>query len=273
MCSRPVRSALFVPATRPERIPKALASGADAVIVDLEDAVAADAKQQARDALEAFLTHHPEARLFVRVNSPDSVEYEADLALCARHEAVAGLVVAKAERADALQCALSCCPRRPLCPLIESARGLANVAEIAAVDGVERLSFGAFDLALDLDLLDGHEGAEAILDQARYALIIQSKVAGLAAPLAGVEAEISDTDSIARAARRARAMGFGGMLCIHPAQLEPVHRAFSATPEELSWAHRVIAADNGAQGAFSVDGQMVDAPIIARARRILARGG
>ena len=229
---RPGRSALFVPATRPDRIPKALASGADAVIADLEDAVAPEAKEQARDALAAFALENPGAGILVRINAPDTAEFERDLALCARCEAITGIMVPKAERPEDLRRVVRD-SEKPVWALVESARGVNRVADIARIPGVERLSFGALDLALDLDLLDGHAGAEAILDQARYAMVLQSRVAGLPAPLAGVCPAIKDSDAVTRAAERARAMGFGGMLCIHPAQIEPVHRAFAPTLEEM----------------------------------------
>ena len=268
---RPGRSALFVPATRPDRIPKALASGADAVIADLEDAVAPEAKEQARDALAAFALENPAAGILVRINAPDTAEFERDLALCARYEAIAGVMVPKSEHPKDLKRVVTD-TEKPVWALVESARGVDRVADIARIPGVERLGFGALDLALDLDLVNGHTGAETILDQARYAIVLQSRVARLPAPLAGVCPVINDSDAVTRAAERARAMGFGGMLCIHPAQIEPVHRAFTPTLEEMEWARRVLTADSVGSGAYQVDGQMVDAPVIERARRILARG-
>ena len=263
------RSALFVPATRPERIPKALASGTDAVIVDLEDAVAPDAKQAARDALALYMAENPGVRIWVRVNGPDSDQFAEDLALCTGRDGIAGLVIPKCEQAPDLE-KVTNKVAKPLWPLIESARGLAALAEIARVEGVERLAFGALDLALDLDLVQDHEGAESMLDQARYGLIIQSRLAGLAPPLAGICPSIRDTDKVAAAAERARAMGFGGMLCIHPAQILSVHRAFTPTATQLEWARRVMEALHSGAGATEVDGQMVDAPVVERARRILA---
>ena len=267
---RVARSALFVPAVNTDRIPKAFASGADVVVVDLEDAVAADAKQAARDALAFFLAERPTGGFWVRTNAPDSEHFEKDLAFCARQALILGLMIPKTEHPDPLNHALAK-SGKPVWPLIESAQGLASISTIAAVRGVERLGIGAIDLALDLDLVDGHAGAQAILDQANYALVLHSKLAGLAPPLAGICPAIRDIDLITRDAERARAMGFGGMLCIHPAQIEPVHRAFTPTSAQVEWARRVIAGSTGGPGTFQVDGEMVDAPIIERARRILAR--
>ncbi|HET8790172.1 MAG TPA: CoA ester lyase, partial [Modicisalibacter sp.] len=114
------------------------------------------------------------------------------------------------------------------------------------------------------------EGAERLLDQARYQLRVHSSAAGLAAPIESVHPAIDDDRGVQLAATRARDMGFAGMLCIHPRQLEPIHRAFSPSLAELAWAQRVLEAAKQSHGAFSVDGQMVDAPVIERARRIMA---
>ncbi|SDL05054.1 citrate lyase subunit beta / citryl-CoA lyase [Modicisalibacter muralis] len=262
------RSALFVPATRAERIPKALASGADAVIVDLEDAVGEADKRSARQALEVFLKDTPDATFHVRINASTSRHFEDDLALCRRHDGIRGIVVPKAESVATLERVATC--NKPLWPLIETARGLLALASLVDVAGVERLSFGALDLGLELGLTPGSEGAERLLDQARYQLRVHSTAAGLAAPLESVHPSIDDSQSIRLAAIRARDMGFAGMLCIHPRQLEPIHRAFSPSLTELAWAQRVLEAAERSHGAFSVDGQMVDAPVIERARRIMA---
>lgn len=268
MSQRLCRSALFVPATRVERIPKALASGADAVIVDLEDAVAEADKRSARDSLDGYLRDAPEAAIHVRINAHDTPHFADDLALCRRHAGIQGIVVPKAQSAAALEHAATC--GKPLWPLIETAQGLLALADLACVTGVERLSFGALDLGLELGLTPGSEGAERLLDQARYQLRVHSSAAGLAAPIESVHPAIEDSNGVRLAATRARDMGFAGMLCIHPRQLEPIHQAFSPSLTELAWAQRVLEAAEREHGAFSVDGQMVDAPVIERARRIKA---
>ncbi|WP_106476297.1 HpcH/HpaI aldolase/citrate lyase family protein [Phytohalomonas tamaricis] len=266
-----IRSALFVPASRPERVPKALASGADVVIIDLEDGVAKDGKGQARQALDEALTHYLDGNvpIAVRINAPESEECDADLALCARHPGIAALVVPKTESGGALRAVLSRC-ERPIWAQIESARGLSRIEEIASSKGVERLSFGPLDLALDLGVTLDTSGGEAVLDQARYALIMQSRLAGLDSPLAGTLPTIDDKTAIAATARRSRDMGFGGMLCIHPAQLGPVHEVFAPTVAELDWARRVVELAARSEAVFQIDGKMVDAPVIELARRMLA---
>ncbi|UTW09908.1 HpcH/HpaI aldolase/citrate lyase family protein [Pseudomonas benzenivorans] len=266
-----IRSALFVPATRPERIPKALASGADVVIVDLEDAVHESLKSEARASLDAFLASRPDARLLVRINAPGHAEQAADIALCKRHPGVIGLLLPKVENAE--QVAQAAASDKSIWPIIESAEGLLQLAEIARAARVERLSFGALDLGLDLGLASGTAAAERILDQARYSILLHSRTANLAPPLDSVFPAIQDQAGLERATRDARDMGFGGLLCIHPSQVAVVHQALMPSNEELDWAQRVMAADSGGEGVFVVDGQMVDAPVLGRARRVLQRAG
>ena len=123
-----VRSALFVPATRPERIPKAIATGADRVIVDLEDAVQENLKEQARDNLERFLSDNPQARILVRVNAPDHWAHVADLELCRRHAGVIGILLPKADSAEHVHTGAN--TQKPIWPIIESAKGLVERAVI-----------------------------------------------------------------------------------------------------------------------------------------------
>ena len=271
MNSAIIRSALFVPATRPERIPKALATGADAVIVDLEDAVAQDLKSEARTHLDDFLATHPDARVLVRINAPGHEQQAADIALCARHAGVIGVLLPKVEHPSQVAIVATC--GKPVWPILESARGLAALSEIAAAEGVERLSFGVLDLGLDLGLANGSAAAERMLDQARYALLLQSRLAGLAPPLDSIFPDIKNLQGLAKATADARDMGFGGLLCIHPSQVAVVHETLMPTPEELAWAQRVLAAGACGEGVFVVDDQMIDAPVIGRARRLLQRAG
>lgn len=266
-----IRTALFVPASRPERIPKALASGADAVIVDLEDAVEEALKDQARANLDAFLESHPEARLLVRVNAPDHPGHAADLELCRRHAGIRGVLLPKVE--SPAQVARTAATGKPVWPIIESVRGLLALQEIAAAEGVERLSFGALDLGLDLGLNSGTAAAERLLDQSRYAILLATRSAGLAPPLDSVFPAIADSEGLRRATRDARDMGFGGLLCIHPSQVAVVHDVLMPRAEELDWARRVLAVAAEGDGVFVVDGAMVDAPVIGRARRLLERAG
>jgi (S)-citramalyl-CoA lyase len=271
MNSNIIRSALFVPATRPDRIPKALVAGADAVIVDLEDAVAENLKAEARDHLNTFLASDPSASVLVRINAAGHAQQVEDLKVCAAHPGVAGVLLPKVESAAQVAEAAAC--GKPVWPIIESARGLAALAEIASAAGVERLSFGALDLGLDLGLASGSSVAARILDQARYALLLHSRLAQLAPPLDSVFPDIKNLHGLAQFAADARDMGFGGLLCIHPSQVAVVHEMLMPSAEELDWARRVLAAGASGDGVFVVDGQMVDAPVLGRARRLLQRAG
>ncbi|GGJ80758.1 HpcH/HpaI aldolase/citrate lyase family protein [Pseudomonas matsuisoli] len=268
MTSPLIRTALFVPGSRPERFAKALASGADAVIVDFEDAVEEALKSEAREHLARFLRETPEARLMVRVNSADHREHAEDLVFCRNQTGITHILLPKVESAEQVRAVAAA--GKPVWPIIESAKGLLNLAEIANAPDVERLSFGSLDLALDLGLTTGSDAAAIILDQARYQILLQSRGAGLQAPLDGVHPAFDDSEGLAKVIRHARDMGFGGALCIHPRQVQVIHDALAPDERERAWAQRVLDASQGAAAAFTLDGQMVDAPVLLRAQRLLA---
>jgi citrate lyase subunit beta/citryl-CoA lyase len=256
------RSYLFVPGNRPERFDKACAAGADAVIVDLEDAVPAADKQAARDALAAWLS--PQQPVLVRINGADSAWFEDDLVLCAV-PGVAGIVLPKAEH-EASLARLDAAGAAAILPLIESGLGLWNAAALARMSRVQRLVFGSIDFSLDLNIQESHE----TLLHARSQLVLASRVAGIAAPVDGVTTSFDDPGRVHGDTLRARALGFGGKLCIHPKQVAPVHQAFAPTAAELDWAGRVVAAAEAARGgAVALDGKMVDRPVIMIAQHML----
>ncbi|ANY15118.1 HpcH/HpaI aldolase/citrate lyase family protein [Bordetella pseudohinzii] len=267
-----IRTALFVPANRPDRIPKALATGADTVIVDLEDAVEHLAKDSARQALLDFLDAHPDARLWVRINDASTPWHDADLQALRGRATVSGIVLPKAESMAQVRHVAQ--TNIPVIPIVETAQGVLNLGEIAATPGVQRLAFGSLDYSLDLSMTPDTEGADLVLDHARVQLLLHGRVAGLAQPLYGVFPGIQDTTGLRAAAIRARDMGFGGLLCIHPTQVPVVHEAFLPPLADLEWARQVVRAhrDSGL-AAFKLDGKMIDAPVIARARRLLERAG
>jgi citrate lyase subunit beta/citryl-CoA lyase len=256
------RSYLFVPGHRPDRFDKACAAGADQVIIDLEDAVPPADKAKAREAVAAWLS--PGRAVLVRINGADSEWFRDDLALCGK-PGVAGIVLPKAER-EADLAALAEAGAQAILPLIESALGLWNCAALARMPGVERLVFGSIDFSLDLGISEGYEQ----LLYARSQLVLASRVAGLAAPVDGVRTSLDDPGAVRDDTLRARALGFGAKLCIHPKQVGPVNDAFIPTGEELAWAGRVVAADKAAQGAaVAVDGKMVDRPVVLIAQQML----
>ena len=253
-----------------------MASGADAVIVDLEDAVAPQDKDSARAAWDQALAHQHRASatapssgpaLWVRVNT-GAPWSDQDLALCARHAAVQAVVVPKAESAQQMQAAFEACGRKPLVALIETAEGYARRDDVASHPAVKRLAFGSIDFQLDL----GISGEGDALLVFRSGLVLASRLAGLPAPLDGVTVEVANPEVVAADAARARALGFGGKLCIHPQQVGPVNAAFSPSPAEIEWAQRVVAACEASAGAaVAVDGKMVDRPVLLRAQALLAQ--
>ena len=264
------RSFLFVPGNRPERFAKALASGADAVIIDLEDAVPLDAKAAARDALLAAwpdFDADQRARLLVRVNQAGAPWHEADLAAMASLTGLGAVMLPKAETPQQIAHAAQT-TGRPVLPLMESAEGLAQMDRIARTPGVLRLVLGHIDLQADLGLSCGPDEAE--LAPVRLALVVASRRAGLPSPVDGVTTATQDAAVLARDAQRSRRFGMGAKLCIHPAQVDGVHQALAPTDAECDWARRVLAAEVAAGGgAFSVDGKMVDPPVLLLARQIL----
>ncbi len=265
------RSYLFVPGDRPDRFAKALATAADAVVVDLEDAVAPAAKEAARAAVAAFVAATGErARLVVRINDESTAWFESDLALL-RDVRAPAVLLAKAERAETTARIRATCPAIDVLPLVESARGVLAAEEIARAPGVQRIVFGTIDYALDMGL-EGELAATVGLDAAAARLAMASRAAGIGSPVAGVSVAIDDESALVADLARARAHGFGAKLCIHPRQIAAVHAALAPTADELAWARRVLAAADAAGGAaVQLDGRMVDKPVIERARRLVQR--
>ncbi|ALJ19269.1 HpcH/HpaI aldolase/citrate lyase family protein [Microbacterium sp. No. 7] len=272
-------SYLFVPASRPDRFEKALASAADAVIVDLEDAVAADEKDVALEHLRAALDGGLSRPVHVRINAADSAWFERDLAALAElpaaaRERLAGVLVPKAEDAETIarvHAALSAGPSAAdgtaIIALIESAAGVARTREIAAAPGLTRFAVGAADLSFDLDI----EIVSSTVDWVYAQLVVESRLAGLAGPIASPPFEIKDLETVEREAVRLRGLGATAQLCIHPGQIAPIHAGFLPSAERVEWARRVVAAAAETDGAAQVDGQMVDKPVRERAERILAQ--
>ena len=256
----PHRSYLFVPGNRPERFDKALASGADAVIVDLEDAVPPDQKNAARATVAAWLSA---ARpIVLRINAAGTPWFRDDVALC-RSQGVAAVMLAKAERVEDL---VAIGDGVPLIPLIESAAGFDALRAIATAPNVQRLAFGAIDFQLDLNMRAGFD--ELIFFRSK--LVLASKLAGLAVPIDSPSTAIEDLGEVGRDAQSARRLGFGAKLCIHPKQVDAVNRSFSPSAAEVAWAERVIAVAAQSQGAaVALDGKMIDKPVILRAQAIL----
>ncbi|SHG70878.1 citrate lyase subunit beta / citryl-CoA lyase [Jatrophihabitans endophyticus] len=269
------RSWLYVPATRPELVAKALAGPADAVVVDLEDAVPADAKDAARDALVAALAQDAcvwrTKPLWVRTNHPATAWGAADLA--ALHDvagtAVDGVRLPKAEDAD-LVADVAGRLGRPLHLLVETALGLRNADVLArAHPQVTGIALGEADLLADLGGLDS-----SALAYARGHVVATARAAGLGAPVMSVWTDLADLDGLRADTERARALGFVGRSVVHPRQVPVVHEAFTPRPDEVAAAHRVVAALDAATrrgSAVVVDdaGRFVDAAVVNRAKVVL----
>jgi len=266
--SRIARTLLFVPGNRPERFPKAVASGAHAVIIDLEDAVPPAERVAAREAALAWLETKGN-RAMLRVNGPTTEWHRRDLE-AAGAAGVTAVVVPKVERLAELQAIRNTLPGTPILPIVETAHGIRLVDRIAAFSGVVRLAFGSLDLGIDLGI--GGLGAE--LDYFRSRVVLASRLAGLVPPLGGVIADFRDDEALRLDTERERRFGFGGKLCIHPRQIEVVHGCFRPKADEVAWAKRVLEASRKARGrAVQLDGRMIDRPIVIQAETVLADAG
>ena len=263
MSSSLSRSFLFVPASRPERFDKAAASGAHQVILDLEDAVAPAEKAAARGFVAQWSGR---ADAVVRVNGADSTFFVADLEMV-RRVGVTRLMLPKAEPASIERLAASLDGPCHIIALIETVRGYAELRSIGGSGLVSQLAFGNLDFGIDAGVTETMQE----LDPVRLQIVLESRLAGLPPPIDGVTTSWSDPAAFGAAVGRAKALGFGAKLCIHPAQVKLVNDAFLPTADELDWARRVMEAAEGARGgAVALDGKMIDAPVIRRAEVILS---
>jgi citrate lyase subunit beta/citryl-CoA lyase len=257
---------LFVPGDKPERYAKAANSGADAIIIDLEDAVSPDNKIAARYALVRPGALPSGIRIYVRVNAAGTPWHAEDIAALADLP-VSAILLPKAESPHDIEQASNAAGCKPVIALLESALGLAMARQIAACACVPRLAFGSIDYCADLGMAHLRDA----LLTARCEIVLASRLAALAPPLDGVTPSLDDAALLEDDARYASNLGFGGKLCIHPRQIDPVRGGFAPTAEELAWAKTITDACE--QGAVQVNGAMVDAPVRARARHILQRAG
>jgi citrate lyase subunit beta / citryl-CoA lyase len=257
-----LRSFLFVPASRPDRFEKAVRSGAHQIIVDLEDAVASEDKEAARAHVAQW---EGRATRVVRINGVDSFCFAADMEMVHR-SGVTILMVPKADPAALDMVSKSVGNSCRVIALIETVGGYANLRAICKNPIVSQLAFGNLDFGVDTGITE----SAGELDPVRLQIVLESRLAKLPAPIDGVTTMWSDEDAFSVQVRRARALGFGAKLCIHPAQVGLVNRGFLPTEEEVRWAQRVMDATANHSGAIAVDGKMVDGPVIDRARSILS---
>ena len=276
------RSALFTPGDRPEMCRKAPDAGADVIIFDLEDAVAPERKDEARTAVRDVLTDpdfDPDCEVCVRVNAADDVRAEDLEALFGdgSNDTLESVMLPKVASPDDVRELADDLAKYglelPVLALLESAAGILAAPEIAAVPATDALVFGAEDLAADIGATRTAEGTEVLYARERVVL------AAAAADCAAIDTIVSDFEdeaALREDAEFAVELGYDGKLAIHPAQIGPINDAFTPSPEEREWAERVLEArheaDTEGRGVFAVDGEMIDAPLIARAERIRDRG-
>jgi citrate lyase subunit beta/citryl-CoA lyase len=256
------RSYLFAPGHNAKLLAKVFDAGADAVILDLEDAVPPDAKQTARELVAETLRRRP---AWVRVNASRTTQCAADLAVVGG--LAAGIRIPKVESTRDVEWVAERVPGTPLICAIETARGVFAAPEIASVPGVRHLAFGGVDLQRDLNCGPG----DLPTLYARSHLVLASRAAGIAPPIDSVYPRLDDEAGLRRQAQFARSLGFFGKSAIHPRQLAVLHEVFTPSEEELRWARDVVAAFMDAKGAALrlPDGEFVDLPVANRAHRLL----
>lgn len=259
------RTLLFVPGSRPERFAKAAGSGADLVVVDLEDAVGAEAKATARRCVREYLDAG--ALAAVRINGVRTEWHSTDVEEVASR--ASAVMLPKAEAGfELIQLGARLLPLGiPLIALLETAAGILDARAIAATPGVQRLAFGSLDFAAEVNVDPLDRDALAL---ARSFLVLASAANGLVGPIDGVRTSLDDEAGLRDETAWAHRLGFAGKLCIHPRQVAIVRDVLAVGPDEVAWASKVISAVAASGDAVvTVDGAMVDKPVIDRARRIM----
>jgi citrate lyase subunit beta / citryl-CoA lyase len=257
------RSYLFAPGHNHKLLAKVFDAGADAVMLDLEDAVPPDAKAAARQLVARALIEHP---AWVRVNAAHTTWCEADLEGVG--QVAFGIRIPKTESAEDVEWVIDRIPTgTPLICAIESARGVLAAPAIAAVPGVRHLAMGGVDLQRDLNT--GNSNLQTLY--VRSHLVLASRAAGIAPPIDSVYPHLKDPTGLREQAHFARSLGFYGKSAIHPRQLDVLHDVFSPSEDELSWAREVLAVSDDAAGEALClpSGEFVDPPVVERARRLL----
>jgi len=268
LTSKTLRSLLFVPADDERKIQRALRSSADAVILDLEDAVSPARKSEARTTAVNVLASRPvQPRLFVRINTPRSEAGANDVAAL-RGRPELGVVVPKCDMAALAACDIDA----QLIALVETARSVIELGQIAAHPRVVAIQLGAEDLGAELGWTPREDGLHLLYVRSR--IVLESAAAGLMAPIDAVATTWGDPVLVRKEALMARSLGFGAKACIHPDQVDPVNLGFTPTDADMQWARSVLEAHDRAAsdgvGVSTAGNQMVDAAVVRRAHRVLA---
>jgi citrate lyase subunit beta / citryl-CoA lyase len=260
------RSYLFAPGHNARLLARVFDAGADAVMLDLEDAVPPDAKETARRLVAEALSERP---AWVRVNEARTALCKADLAVVSA--AAYGIRIPKVESSEDVAWVAERAPGKPLICAIETARGVLGATEIAAVPGVRHLAMGGVDLARDLSATSGNLQTLYV----RSHLVLASRAAGIQPPIDSVYAHLDDEHGLRDQAEFARLLGFFGKSAIHPRQLPVLHEVFTPTDQQIAWAQEVLAEFGAAGGAALrlPGGEFVDLPVAERARRVLGLAG
>lgn len=283
------RSWLFVPASRPDRFDKALATEADAVIIDLEDAVDPTEKEEARANIVEFFANELDGieltqqiaknqttsstlpQIWIRLNNDEYLE--DDLVMCGQLpniDKLAGVLLPKVATADVITQVYGIV-EAPVVIQIETALGVSNLVDIAKAEGLRAISFGRLDICNDLNLRAGSAAEQDFFKQLRVQVVVLSKANGLLAPIESIYADFNDTAGLSALAQYASDLGFAGMLCIHPSQVSTVNQSFSINDEQLRFAEQVVAHyQKTGEIVFAINSVMVDLPVILQCRRILS---
>lgn len=262
--ARAVRAGLFVPGNRPERFKKAVDSGADCIVIDLEDSVPCADKEEARENVSNWLATGGPG--WIRVNSADSEWFEGDLDALGTGRPLVVMMPKAESPEEIIEVSSRLASGSCVVPLLESPLGVSNAASIGSVQSVARFAFGNGDLSASLGV--AHDDWNA-LAWVRSSIVLSSAVCGISSPLDGAVTQLSDDSLLEVECRRAAALGFSGKMCIHPRQVPIVSELFRPSPDQIEWARAILAGDEQ-DGARVVAGEMVDAAVVARARRIAA---
>ncbi len=266
------KSFLFAPSIYPERFIKALQSGANQIIIDLEDSVEEAKKEVGRKNIADFSSQcvKNNDKFLIRINETQSAEFQKDLSLIStikESNSIVGIVLPKAQNYEDIDILSKF--ELPIIPIIESALGVENLDDIARHPSVLALSFGSLDMTLDLNLQEG-EGKNFILNSIRTQIVLKSVKYNLLSPINGVYPDIKNIDGLKEDLLFAKSMGFGGSLCIHPNQVVPINEVFSPSAQQIAWAKEILSLrKNSNDIIFNHNGMMVDLPVIKKAEQIL----